>query len=398
MQDETIEILRTLVGFDTTSSRSNRTLIDWVAERLLRQGVDVHVQRGEEEGKLNLFATVGPADVPGIILAGHVDVAPVVQDTWKTEPFRLITHDGRIYGRGTTDAKGWIACCLAAVPFFLQAGLKKPVHIALSYNGETDMKGMVMLTRYLQKRPVMPAAAVIGGPTAMRVVTADKGTAIWRVKVRGKEAHSSRRHEGVSAVEMAARIIGFVCDLQQRQKSVRNDAFEFPHTSVHVGRIKGGHAANIVASHCEFPIEIRALPGEDAGALFDEVRQFCARLQDEMQVVDPGTAIEFEPVRNVPGLTGEGNVKLTQALAALVDDHKAHRTGLGCEGGILQSVGIPTVSLGPGEADASHLADESVTIEQVERCERFLKRLARHLATDGPLDAMPSRQVADLYR
>ncbi len=397
MQDETIEILRTLVSFDTSSSRSNRTLIDWVAERLARQGVEVEVLPGDEPGKVNLFASLGPTDVPGIVLAGHVDVAPVQVDTWQTDPYRLISHDGRVYGRGTTDAKGWIACCLAAVPFFQQVGLKKPVHIALSYNGETNMRGMERLAAHLQSLPVLPAAAVVGGPTSMRVVTADKGTAIWRVKIKGKEAHSSRRHEGVSAVETAARIIAFVLELQERQKAVRNDAFEFPHTSVHVGSISGGNAANIVSAFCEFPIEIRALPGEDADALFEEIRGFCASLQAGMQAVDPACGIEFEPLRNVPGLTGQGNESLTAAVGALLDDHRAYHTGMGCEGGILQAIGIPTVNLGPGEMDASHLADESLSVEQIEQCEFFLKRLARHLAADASLDSMPSQQIASLY-
>ncbi|MDO5103031.1 MAG: acetylornithine deacetylase [Lautropia sp.] len=398
MQDESIDILRTLVGFDTTSQRSNRALIDWVAERLTRQGVEVHVQPGEEAGKFNLFATIGPANVPGIILAGHADAAPVLDEAWETEPFRLINHEGRLYGRGAVDSKGWIACCLAAVPFFQQAALKKPVHLAISYNGETDMKGMVVLSEHLKTLPVLPAAAIVGGPTLMRVVTADKGTAIWRVTVKGKEVHSSHRHEGVSAVEVAARIIHHACGLQKRLEAVRDEAFEYPHTSVHVGRISGGHAANILADQCEFPIEIRALPGEDAGALIDEIQGFCEGLQAEMQAVDPACSIEFKPLRNVPGLTGRHNQALTRMLVALVDDHEPYRTGFGCEGGVLETIGIPTVSCGPGDVKCSHMANESVEISQMVDCLKFLQRLATHLATDKPLDGTPDQAVADLFR
>lgn len=398
MQDETIEILRALVGFDTTSQRSNRALIDWVAERLTRQGVDVHIQPGEEAGKFNLFATIGPADVPGIILASHADVASVMDEAWETEPFRLINHDGRLYGRGTVDSKGWLACCLAAVPFWQQAGLKKPVHLAISYNGETDMKGMVVLAGHLKALPVMPAAAIVGGPTSMRVVTADKGTAVWRVTVQGKEVHSSHRHEGVSAVEIAARIINHACNIQKRLESVRDDAFEYPHTSVHVGRISGGHAANIVADRCEFPIEIRALPGEDAGALMEEIKAFCDGLLVGMRAVDPGCSIEFVPLRNVPGLTGRNNQALTAMLAALVDDHQPYRTGFGCEGGVLEQIGIPTVSCGPGNAKCSHMANESVEISQLADCLKFLQRLGRHLASSQPLDGEPDPAVAGLFR
>lgn len=398
MQDETIEILRALVGFDTTSQRSNRALIDWVAERLTRQGVEVEILPGEEAGKFNLFATIGPANEPGLMLTGHTDVAPAYQEAWDTEPFRLITHEGSYYGRGTADCKGWIACCLAAVPFFQQAGLKKPLHIALSYNGETDMRGMAVLAGYLGSRPVRPAAAVVGGPTSMRVVMADKGTAIWRVRVRGKEVHSSRRHEGVSAVEVAARIISHACELQERLKAVRNDAFEFPYTSIHVGSIRGGNAANIVAATCKFPLEIRALPGEDAASMMGEIRRFCDGLLEEMQAVDPSCAIEFEPVRNIPGLTGKGSEALTAMLGALVDEPAPCRTGFGCEGGILQAAGIPTVSLGPGAMSASHMADESVEAAQIASCLNFLKRLAQHMASGQPLDAVPGPQVAGLFR
>lgn len=399
MQD-TIEIMRALVGFDTTGQRSNRTLIDWVVDRLGKQGVECHVQPGHEQAKFNLIATIGPRDVPGIVLAGHSDVAPVWHEGWSTDPFRLVSHDGRLYGRGALDAKGWVAACLAAVPYFKSLDLKRPVHVALTYNGETDMKGMAVLADYLKAMPAVPAGAVVGCPTLMRVVTSDKGSAIWQVRVKGKEAHSSRRHRGVSAVEVAARIVAHVCEVQRRQQQEgpRNDAFEFPYNSLHVGCIKGGSAVNIVSGVAKFPIEVRTLPGIDAGSIIREIEAFCETLLPEMRAIDPACAIDFQPQRNVHALTGESNRELTRTIGALLEDSRPCHAGFGSEAGVLQDAGIPTVVCGPGEMKGSHLSDESVSISQLEQCNNFLRRLGQHLASDAPLLGEPDPAVAGLFR
>lgn len=399
MQDDTVEILRSLVGFDITSQRSNRTLIDWVAAYLGQQGVEYEIQTGHESSKFNLFATIGPKDVPGLMLSAHSDVAPVWHDGWSTDPFRLVSHDERLYGRGVVDAKGWLASCLATVPYFKSLDLKKPLHIAITYNGEGDMKGMARLVEHFDSLPARPAAAVVGGPTMMRVVAADKGSAIWRVRVKGKEMHSSRRHRGVSAVETAAQIINYVVELQRRQKQgARNEAFEFPYSSLHVGSIKGGSAVNILAGVAKFPIEIRTLPNVDAKVIFRDIQRFCEGLLPEMRAIDPDCAIDFVQERDVHGLSSSSNRELTQMVGTLLDDGRPYHSGFGSEAGVLQDAGIQTVVCGPGEIKASHLSDEFVELKQLDRCRAFLRRLGMHLSSDEPLLGKPSPDVTAMFR
>ncbi|MBE0595192.1 MAG: acetylornithine deacetylase, partial [Gemmatimonadales bacterium] len=268
----TIDILSKLVAFDTVSSRPNLALIEWVADRLAGEGIDSWVQHGDQPGHANLFATIGPPDVPGVMLSGHSDVVPVEGQQWRTDPFVLTEADGRLHGRGAVDMKGFIACVLAHAPRFRDAGLKQPVHIALSYNEEADMHGMRILARHLASVPLRPAACVIGEPTSMQVVVANKGAAIYRVRVRGHSVHSSLRDAGVSAVEAAAELIGFINRLGLALRDAgRDEAFEFPHTSVHVGMISGGTAHNITARDCEFVFEIRSLPGVSAATLLERI-------------------------------------------------------------------------------------------------------------------------------
>ena len=271
--DATIDILAKLVAFDTVSSRPNIALIEWVAQRLADQGIDSWVQHGDRPGHANLFATIGPADAPGVMLSGHSDVVPVEGQQWRTDPFVLTRVGDRLHGRGAVDMKGFIACVLAHAPRFRDAGLKQPVHIALSYNEEADMHGMRILAKHFASAPVRPAACVIGEPTSMQVVVANKGAAIYRVRVRGHSVHSSLRDAGVSAVEVAAELIAYINALGERLREAgRDESFEFPHTSVHVGMIRGGTAHNITARDCEFVFEIRALPGVSAASLLAEIR------------------------------------------------------------------------------------------------------------------------------
>ena len=253
------------------------------------------MQHGDEPGKANLFATIGPQDRPGVMLSGHSDVVPVAGEVWQSDPFMLAERDGRLYGRGSADMKAYIACCLAMVPTFLRAGLDTPVHLALSYNEESNMHGMGQLAAHLASAPVKPAVAIIGEPTLMQVVVANKGAAVYRIKVRGKPVHSSFRHLGVSAVEVAAEIIVFINALQkQLVAGERHDGFEFAHTSLHVGRIEGGTAQNITAKECEFLFEIRTLPGVDTGAIVDKVRDYCDQvLLPQARAVSEECAIEM---------------------------------------------------------------------------------------------------------
>ena len=379
---ETVDILGRLVGFDTTSSGSNRELIDWVANRLADQGIDPFVQHGDEPGKANLFATIGRPDRPGVMLSGHSDVVPVAGEVWQSDPFLLSEREGRLYGRGSADMKAYIACCLAMVPTFQRVRLDTPVHLALSYNEESNMHGMGKLAAHLATSPVKPAVAIIGEPTLMQVVVANKGAAVYRIKVRGKPVHSSFRHLGVSAVEVAAEIIVFINALQKELiAGERHDGFEFAHTSLHVGRIEGGTAQNITARDCEFLFEIRTLPGVTTAGIVGKVRDYCDRvLLPQARAVSAECAIEFERLLDTPGLDERGNRHLAQAVMPLCGCLAPRRVSFGTEGGILQSAGVPTVVCGPGDIFVAHQPDEYVERAQLAACNQFLMSLTSKLA------------------
>ncbi len=380
---DTIETLRTLVAFDTVSANSNRALIDWVADRLDALGVRAHVQHGDEPGKANLYATIGPPDVPGVMLSGHSDTVPVAGETWTSDPFTLTERDGRLYGRGSADMKAFIACFTAMAPRFVQTELAVPVHLALSYNEETNMHGMRLLARQLASAEVKPRACIIGEPTSMQVIVANKGAAIYRVRVLGKPVHSSFRDQGVSAVEMAAEIIVFLNGLQRRLDAAQtHDGFEFPHTSVHVGRIQGGTAHNITAAECEFVFEVRALPGVAAASVASEVREHCERvLLPAMRAIGPQCDIVIEEVLDAPGLDERGNRHLAQAIMPLAHCAQPGRVSFGTEAGMLQQIGVPALIMGPGQIRVAHQADEYVEPEQLAACNAFLEKLTARLAS-----------------
>lgn len=383
---DVISTLTRLVAFDTTSSRSNRELIDWVANRLEDAGVSAFVQAGDEPDKANLFATIGPADLPGVMLSGHSDVVPVAGEVWKSDPFTLTERNGNLYGRGSADMKAFIACFTDMIPRFQSAKLKRPIHLALSYNEETNMRGMRLLARHLNTAAVKPQVCVIGEPTLMQVVVANKGAAIFRCTVTGKAVHSSLRDQGISAVEMAAEVIVFLNALQRRLlESGRHDGFEFPHTSVHAGRIAGGTAHNITARHCEFVFEVRALPGASASRIADEVRAYCANtLLPPMKAVSPECDIVIEEILDAPGLDERGNRYLAQALVPLCPQATLGRVSFGTEAGMLQEIGVQTVVCGPGQIKVAHQPDEFVEIDQLQHCLHFLDGMTARLER-GPL-------------
>jgi acetylornithine deacetylase len=372
-----IATLERLLAFDTISSKSNAALIDWVAERLESLGAKVLVQHAPEPGKANLFATIGPDDMPGLMLSGHSDVVPVAGQSWSSEPFVLTRRGDNLYGRGSADMKGFIACVLDAAPRFAAARLQQPLHVALSYNEETNMHGMRQLAAHLASAPIKPAACLIGEPTSMQVVVANKGAAGYLVKVRGHSVHSSLRDSGLSAVEVAAGIIVFISELQtQLREEARHDGFEFPHTSVHVGRIQGGTAHNIMAKDCEFLLEIRALPGQRAADILQRIQAHCDALLPAMKRIAPECDITIEDIFDTPALDEQSNTYLAKAIMPLCGHFTPGRVSFGTEAGILQEVGVPTVVCGPGRIAVAHQPDEYVEIEQLEQCMRFLHVLA----------------------
>lgn len=376
-------MIRTLVGFDTTSRESNLALIEWVRDYLAGHGVASELFFDEERRKANLFATIGPEDRGGIALSGHTDVVPVDGQDWSTDPFALAEKNGRLYGRGTADMKSFIAVALALVPEFLGRELATPIHLALSYDEEVGCLGVRRMIAALEGRPDKPLLCIVGEPTEMKPVIGHKGKRSLRCHVHGYECHSALAHEGVNAVEAAAEIVAYLKSMARRfrDEGPYDPDFVPPYTTVHTGRISGGTALNIVPKDCRFDFEFRFLPGADPEALVDEIVRFAStRVEPEMKSVRPETGIRFEELTSFPGLAIGAEEEITQLVLALTGANATGKVSFGTEAGLYQQSGIPTVVCGPGSIEQAHKPDEFISLEQVRACEGFLRRLLNRVA------------------
>ena len=378
---ETVQILGALVGFDTTSRNSNLALIGWIEGYLDRLGVPYQRIPDATSRKANLWATVGKSDAPGMILSGHTDVVPVDGQAWSTDPFRLAERDGRLYGRGSTDMKGFDACCLAAVPAMLARPLARPIHLAFSYDEEVGCVGVRGLIAHLEAAKVKAAGCFVGEPTGMNVVIGHKAKRSFAVTVRGRTCHSSLAPAGVNAVEYAARLIAKVRDVNDRlaREGARDPLYDIPFSTAHTGVVHGGTALNIVPDSCTFEFEFRAIAADDVDALTQEVTAYAREvLEPEMRAVAPEAGIGFELRSGFPGLetpAGGEVVRLAKALAG----HDSHaKVAFGTEAGLFAAAGIPSVVIGPGSIDQAHKADEFIAVDELERCGAFLDRLIDH--------------------
>jgi acetylornithine deacetylase len=378
-----IEMLRHLVSFDTTSRNSNLDLIGFIRDRLAEQGVESELCFDDRGEKANLLARIGPETEGGILLAGHTDVVPVDGQDWITDPFAPVEKEGRIYGRGTADMKGFLAVILARVPAALARGLKKPLFLAFTYDEEVGCFGARRLMPRLDTLTVKPAGCIVGEPTEMKVITGHKGMKGVRCKVRGAECHSALAPEGVSAVEIAAELIA---RLRAQAREFRNNGpfdrrFEPPHTTVHTGIVEGGTAMNIVARDCRFEFDIRALPGDDAEAILREIREFAERhLLPDMRAVSAEAGIVWETIAEFPGLATGEEEAITVLAKTLARTNATGKVSFGTEAGLYHETQIPTVVCGPGSILQAHKPDEFVELDQIRLCEAFIDRLIERLA------------------
>jgi acetylornithine deacetylase len=376
-----IDILAALVGFDTTSRNSNLPLIAWIEDYLDSHGVS-HLRVPDETGtKANLWVTVGPPDQPGYILSGHTDVVPVDGQTWASDPFQLSARDGRLYGRGTTDMKGFVACCLAAVPDLAAAPLARPVHLAISYDEEVGCVGVRGLIARLAPAPVKPLACFVGEPTGMDVVIGHKGKRSFRVGVRGHTVHSSLAPQGVNAVEYAARLIVRIREMSERmaREGARDALYDVPHSTGHTGVVHGGTALNIVPDGCSFEFEFRSIAADDPDALAGEVMDFARTvLLPEMTAVAPQSDITFELRSGFPGLDTAPAAEVVVLAKQLAGRNGHAKVAYGTEAGLFDAAGIPTVVIGPGSIDQAHKADEFIAVSELAACGAFIERLAAH--------------------
>jgi acetylornithine deacetylase len=379
---ETWEMIQRLVAFDTTSRESNLGLIEWVRDWLQGFGIESRLTYDADRRKANLFATIARGERPGIVLSGHTDVVPVDGQPWDTDPFAATIKDDRIYARGACDMKSFIAAALAMTPRFLAAELKAPVHFALSYDEELGCLGVRGLIEDLVRNGITAAGCIVGEPTDMQPVIANKGMRTFRCSVRGKEAHSALAPHGVNAIEYAARLVAHIRGIADRLQATeaRDDGFHVPFTTLQTGLIRGGTAPNIVPRDCEFHFEFRYLPGADPEALEREIKAFAADvLEPEMRRVDPQAGFEFFTKAQIPGLdTAEGD-QVTALAQALSRNRGLTKVAYAAEAGLFQQAGIPSIICGPGSIEQAHKPNEFIALDQVARCEAFLERLVGEL-------------------
>jgi acetylornithine deacetylase len=373
-----IEMAKRLVAFDTTSRNSNLELIEFVRDYLDGYGVKSELVFDVTGAKANLFATIGPQDQGGIMLSGHTDVVPIDDQDWHTDPFALVEKDDRLYGRGSADMKSFIATLLTLVPDLARRRLREPIHLSFSYDEEIGCIGVRRLISILAARPNKPRLCIVGEPTEMQVGVGHKGKHTLRCHVHGHEAHSSLIHQGVNAIEAAAELIAKLKEIARRKRDHGpfDPDFEPPYSSIQTGLIQGGTALNIVPRDCTFDFEIRPLPGDDVPAVINELREFAAtRLLPEMRAVRAETDIVIEELSAAPGLNTPTDHEATQLAAALTGSNGTVKVAFGTEGGLFSAAGIPTVICGPGSIDQAHKPDEFIGLDQIARCEAFLKRL-----------------------
>ncbi|MEB5836860.1 acetylornithine deacetylase [Pantoea dispersa] len=372
-------LLEHLVAFDTTSRESNLALIDFCWRYLSGLGVTCELMHNAERSKANLYARLGPAGSGGVMLSGHSDVVPVDGQTWTVPPFALTERDGKLYGRGTADMKGFLACMLAAVPHFLAQPLRQPLHLAISYDEEVGCLGVRSLVKALAQRSDRPAICLIGEPTELRPVLGHKGKLAMRCEVQGAACHSAYAPQGVNAIEYAAKLIQRLTVIGERLATPeRQDArFDPPFTTVQTGVIHGGRALNIVPDACSFDFEVRTLPQEDAQQVAEELVAYAQQtLEPQMRAVQPASAIRFSPLSAYPGLDTAAHSAAAQLIARLSGSDSFGTVAFGTEGGLFAAAGIPCVVCGPGSMEQGHKPDEFITLAQLDACDSLLRRLA----------------------
>ncbi|WP_428944052.1 acetylornithine deacetylase [Pantoea sp. FN060301] len=372
-------LLEKLVAFDTTSRESNLALIDFVWRYLTDLGVSCELIHNTERSKANLYARLGPGGSGGVMLSGHSDVVPVDGQAWSVPPFTLTERDGKLYGRGTADMKGFIASMLAAVPHFLAQPLTQPLHLAISYDEEVGCLGVRSLLDALAQRPEKPAICLIGEPTGLKAVSGHKGKSGMRCEVKGAACHSAYAPQGVNAIEYAAKLIQRLMVIGERLAAPdRQDArFDPPFTTVQTGVIAGGTALNIVPADCTFDFEVRTLPQQDAQQVVTELEDYAqSDLLPQMRAVNHHTAIHFYSLSSYPGLDTPADSPAARLIAHLTGSSELSTVAFGTEGGLFHQNGISSVVCGPGSMEQGHKPDEFITLDQLNACDEMLRRLA----------------------
>jgi acetylornithine deacetylase len=385
------KLLADLVGFDTVSDRSNLALIAYIESYLASFGIKGRRLVDDTGQKASLWVTIGPANTPGIVLSGHTDVVPVERQPWTSDPFKMIERDGRYYGRGTTDMKGFVAVCLAMVPEIQSAELKMPIHFAISYDEEVGCIGVRPMLREIAQASVKPLGCFVGEPTQMQIIVGHKGKHGVRATFRGKSCHSSLAPSGVNAVEYAADLITEVRrrSLELARHGQRDDMYDVAHTTLLTSVVQGGTALNIVPDECALEFEARGLGPNESKEVTDAIVAWAkAEIETAMRKSDPSCGIDFEEILEYPALDMKADHPLVGLAKHLTGRNSHGKVSFGTEASLFVSMAdIPTIVIGPGSIEQAHKPDEFVEISELANCAGFIARLIAHCTRSNGLAA-----------
>lgn len=379
LRDPTMLLLGDLVGFPTVTSESNLPLIDYASEILKPVATDIRITRDDTGQKANLLATIGPSVDGGVVLSGHCDVVPADEADWTGAPFVAMRRDQKIYGRGTSDMKGFLACALAEAPSLADLPLTRPVHIAITFDEEIGCRGAPLLIADLLRDGPKPAAAIIGEPTGMGIVTAHKGCYEYTTTITGVEGHGSQPEQGVNAVQLAARYVGRLLELASDlvARPPEDSPYDPPHTTISAGTIHGGSARNVVAGECVIEWEMRPVTRADARFVLDALADFEAETAGAM---GPDASIITRSEGEVDGLETDYGSAALVLTRELLGTEEVRVVPFGTEAGLYQLAGIPAVVCGPGSIDVAHQPDEYVSLDQLEACLDMMEGLGEKLS------------------
>jgi len=374
-----IDILKSLVGFDTTSFKSNLDLIAFIKNYLNIHKIKSTLVYDSSGKKANLYATIGSSSEGGIMLSGHTDIVPITDQAWTYDPFHLTQKDNKLYGRGTADMKGFLALILSRVPKMISANLSKPIHLAFSYDEEVGCVGVHRLLDFINSNSIKPVFCIVGEPTSMEVVIGHKGKCAYQVVVKGLACHSGQAPFGVNAVDYAAKLISYIAEIA-KEKSIKGPFdydYEVPYSTLHTGVISGGTILNIVPDSCQFEFEIRHLIEDNPKELINKIKLYAKEnLLPNMHIVSSKTDIHFKEKVTYPGLLIDANSEPVRYVKKLLNNEKHKKVIFGSEGGLFQEkLNLPTVVCGPGSIDQAHKANEYISIDQLEKGGKFLDDL-----------------------
>ena len=378
-EKNSIEILKKLVSFDTTSFKSNLDLIKFIENYLNDLNVKSELIYDETKNKANLFTTIGPNLQGGIVLSGHTDVVPITKQNWTSDPFILTERDDKLFGRGSSDMKGFIAIVLSRVSAMVEKKLKKPIHLAFSYDEEIGCVGVHSLLDLIKKKSINPEFCIVGEPTSMEMVIGHKGKHAYDVKVDGLSCHSGQAPNGVNAINYASKLINYIEEIN-KEKSIKgpfDNDYEIPHSTLHTGLIKGGTILNIVPKLCQFEFEIRHLAEDDPLEIIQRIKQYTEELLiKEMHNISSTTNIEINEKINYPGLNISESISPVKQVKELLGKSSHKKVVFGTEGGLFKrELNLPTIICGPGSIDQAHKPDEFISIQQIEKGGTFIDKL-----------------------